>query len=245
MRGALDRPAADWRALWRHWETWVGVLLCALCAAAGGYASMVYFQHSPLPLLLGGAAGGYLYSRLLRLVRRRYEPPSQGSGGPLANAVDLYFRDDERGRLVVPEGPGSRYGYRVHSPQQEGLLRAYLSMRLWTQTAILVLGALAAWFAMDLRHRWNALQSPGDGARLVAIGVLAYFALLLAPILLFGRVSRQIEARYLAAADRVAVVPLLTSVRARRAMLLLLALGLGLLLAAVLLLGHIAAQRPP
>jgi len=244
MPGALERRAAGWRELARHWETWVGVMLCALCAAAGGYASIVYFQNSPLAFLLGGAAGGYLCSLMLRLVRQRYGPPPQGSGGLLANAVDLYFRDDERGRLVVPQGPASRYGYRVHSPEQEGLLRAYFSMRLWTQTAIMALGALAAWFAMDLRHRWNALQSPGDGSRLVAIAVLAYFALLLAPMLLFGRVSRQIEARYFPAAERVVVAPLLTSVRARRAMLLLLALGVGVLLAAVLLLARSTANRP-
>lgn len=236
MRGALDRPpAADWRALARHWETWVGVLLCALCAAAGGYASMVYFQHSPLPLLLGGAAGGYLYSLLLRLVRRRYGPPSQASGGPLANAVDLYFRDDERGRLMVPDGPRGRYGYRIWSPEQERLLRAYLSMRLWAQTAIIVLGLIGAWFAVDLRRRWNAMATPGDGALLVMCGVLAYFALLVLPILLLGRLSRQIEAQYFSAADRLMVAPLPTALTARRLMLALLALGMLTLAAGLLL----------
>src|SRR5579863_128407 len=204
MPAALDPRTPAWRELAQHWETWLGLLLCALCAGAGGYASAVYFQRSPLPLLLGGAAGGYIYSLVVRLVRRRYGLPAPQVGGPLATAVDLYFRDEEHGRLVVPEGLSSRYGYRVHSPEQENLLRAYLSMRLWTQTAILLLGVAGAWFAIDLRHRWNALENPGDGARLVAIAVLAYFALLVVPILLFSRVSRQIEARYFSAADRVA-----------------------------------------
>lgn len=232
MPAAIDRHAVSWRELARHWETWAGLLLCGLCAGAGGYASAVYFQRSPLPVLLGGALGGLIYSLAVRFVRRRYGPPL-GTNGPLANAVELYFRDEPGGRLMVPEGPRSRYGYRVRSPEQERLLRAYLSMRLWTQTAILVLGLVGAWFAIDLRNRWNAVENAGDGARLLAIVLLAYFALLVVPLLMFSRLSRRIEAEYFSALERVAVTPLPSALTARRTILALLAVGM--LLAAVLL----------
>lgn len=242
MPAALDRRAPAFRQLAQHWETWVGVLMCALCGAAGGYVSAVYFQRSPLPLLLGGALGGFLYSLMVRVVRRRYGLAPPELRGPLATAVGLYFRDDDGGRLMVPEGPRSRYGYRVHSPEQEGLLRAYVSMRLWTQTAIMLLGVVGFWFAVDLPRRWNALATHGDAARLVVIVMLAYFALLVAPVLLFERVSRQIEAKYFSAAERVAVTPLPTALAARRA--LLAALGLGLLVAALLLLAGLLLLAP-
>jgi hypothetical protein len=140
--------------------------------------------------------------------------------------VELYFRDEQSGRVMVPGGPRSNYGYRIHSPEQERLLRAYLSMRLWTQTTIIVLGMTGAWFAIDLRERWNALANGGDAVRLLAIVMLAYFALLVVPLLLLDRVSRHIEARYFSAADRVTVRPSPTALTAVRMMLAVLALGL-------------------
>lgn len=242
MPAAIDQRTPAFRELAHHWETWVGVLMCAVCGGAGGYASAVYFQRSPLPLLLGGAVGGFLYSLMVRLVRRRYGLPPPELRGALANAVELYFRDDGGARLMVPEGPKSRYGYRVHSPEQEGLLRAYVSMRLWTQTAIMLLGVIGFWFAVDLPRRWNALANHGDAARLVIIALLAYFALLVAPVLLFERVSRQIEAKYFAAAERVTVTPLPTALAARRALLAV--LGAGLLVAALLLLAGVLVLAP-
>lgn len=243
MPAALDRGAPAWRELAQHWETWVGVLLCGLCGATGGYVSIVYFQRSPIPVLLGGVLGGYLYSLMVRLVRTRYGSPSPGTSRPLANAVDLYFRDGEGGRLMVPDGPRGRYGYRIHSPEQERLLRAYLSMRLWAQTAIMLLGVIGAWFALDLPRRWNAMATPGDGALLVMCGVLVYFVLLVLPVLLLGRVSRQIEAQYFSAAERVTVAPLPNALTARRLMLALLALGVLTLAAGLLLALMIAGNH--
>jgi hypothetical protein len=228
---SLAQIRADRRALLQHWETWVGLLLCGLLAGAGGYLSAVYFHRSFLPLLIGGGIGGYVYYLVTRYVRSRYALTDPAKGG-IEATMDMFFREEPAGRVMVPEAHRSRFGYRVHSAEQERLMRAYLRMRLWAQTAVILLGVVAAWFAIDLRHRWNALENPGDGAQLLAIVALAYFILVVAPVLLLQRTTRKIDAEYFPAADRVAVTPLPV---ARTARVLLILIALGLLLAAALL----------
>jgi hypothetical protein len=67
-------PKRETSAALGHWETWVGVLALAICAAAGGYVSSVY--RSVVPVAVLGAIGGLLFGGITRYVRnRRQKPP--------------------------------------------------------------------------------------------------------------------------------------------------------------------------
>ena len=60
------------RQAWRHWETWLGALLCGLAAALGNWLGRD-FLHPQLGALIGGAIGGLLLSRMThRVIRRHY-----------------------------------------------------------------------------------------------------------------------------------------------------------------------------
>ena len=59
------------RLAWRHWETWVGALLCGLAAAAGSWLGRD-FLHPQLGALVGGGIGGLLLSRVKNHVVRRH-----------------------------------------------------------------------------------------------------------------------------------------------------------------------------
>ena len=63
------------RLAWRHWETWLGALLCGLAAVLGSWSGR-HFLHPQLGAAVGGAIGGLLLSRMTsRVIRRHYAEP--------------------------------------------------------------------------------------------------------------------------------------------------------------------------
>jgi hypothetical protein len=236
------------RELHRHWETWAGLVLLAACGGGGSYLGSVYFNHSWVPAALAGALGGYLFARTLRQVRAKYgirEPRSrlreviasynseltENPADRVEGILDVYFRDTSVGRVLVLDGPRSAHGYLVRSPEQERLMRAFLRMRFFAQGALLVLGLLSVWFAVDFVRRWNHASAYQDLVWLAATLVLAWAGLLLLPVMLLRRVSRQVEMNYLSQADRLAVAPVplkAAGIRWIVALIAGLALGAGL-----------------
>ena len=62
------------RLAYRHWETWAGLCLCAGCAGLGGWLGQAS-SHPSLGAAVGGALGGWLFSRsrIAKQVARRYD----------------------------------------------------------------------------------------------------------------------------------------------------------------------------
>jgi hypothetical protein len=199
---ALQKP------LFRHWETWVGVVLCGASAALGAYVGLMYFKRSVLPLLLGGGLGGYLYSRVTRYVARRYGLAwPEMAPRPFQRALEFYFRDAPQGRVFALDGPRSTHGYLLRSPEQERMIRSYVRLKLFAQYAVMVLGLIALYCIVDFRARWNAAETPRD---LILLGVLllaAFGTLLVLPLLWLQRLARGIETDALRSEDRIALTP--------------------------------------
>lgn len=73
---SAERNAA-WRRVYprtyRHWETWLGLLLCAGLTAAGSYIGKLIGTHYVYPAMLAGAAlGGLASSQATMYVICRY-----------------------------------------------------------------------------------------------------------------------------------------------------------------------------
>jgi hypothetical protein len=57
---------------YEHWETWVGLLLCGLCAGLGRYLGGKYFGQSNISAGVGGGIGALLFRGVTKYVDRRY-----------------------------------------------------------------------------------------------------------------------------------------------------------------------------
>jgi hypothetical protein len=72
-------PKEERNAVWRnhyklafrHWQTWVGALICGLCAAAGGFFG-VMLGSKYLGLAIGGGVGGFIFAQILITQVRPY-----------------------------------------------------------------------------------------------------------------------------------------------------------------------------
>ncbi|CAG9196349.1 conserved hypothetical protein [Burkholderia vietnamiensis] len=72
---ARDRRV-NWRRAyfrsWRHWQTWAGLLACALCAALGAGLS-ARAGHPVVGAVVGGAVGGFVFGQaVVRVARAHY-----------------------------------------------------------------------------------------------------------------------------------------------------------------------------
>ncbi|EHK62416.1 hypothetical protein [Halomonas sp. GFAJ-1] len=75
-RGKRWRKA--YKKSFRHWETWLGVICCGLCGAAGAWVGDV-FNLGLLGAGIGGAIGGLVFSQaILSVVLRRYRDILRG-----------------------------------------------------------------------------------------------------------------------------------------------------------------------
>lgn len=234
-RRSIAQVLALQKPLFRHWETWVAIVLCGASAAAGACIGMVCFNRSVVPVLLGGGLGGYLYSRVARYVARRYALASpEVAMGPFERALEFYFRDAPSGRVFVIDGPRSTHGYLLRSAEQERMIRSYLRLKLFAQYAVMALGLTATYCVVDFRTRWNQAATSLDLLVLGALLPAAFGSLLVLPLLWLQRVARRIETDALRAQDR---VELTREPMPRAAWLViasLLALGIALILAGTL-----------
>lgn len=60
------------KRVFRHWQTWVGLLVCGFCGGAGSFIGSNYFGHSSIGAGIGGGIGGLLFARVVKYVDRRY-----------------------------------------------------------------------------------------------------------------------------------------------------------------------------
>lgn len=61
-----------YRRIWRHWQTWAGLLACAMCAAVG--EGLGAFSAQPIVGgVIGGGVGGFVFGQTtVRVVRSHY-----------------------------------------------------------------------------------------------------------------------------------------------------------------------------
>lgn len=57
---------------YQHWETWLGLLVCGLCAGLGSYFGGEYVQHPSISTGIGGSIGALLFRAATKYVDRRY-----------------------------------------------------------------------------------------------------------------------------------------------------------------------------
>ncbi|NVI09372.1 hypothetical protein FSB64_38110 [Paraburkholderia sp. JPY454] len=71
---ARDRRAywrRAFRRTWRHWETWAGLLGCAICAGLGsGLGALA--DHTVVGALIGGGVGGFVFGQATVHVARSH-----------------------------------------------------------------------------------------------------------------------------------------------------------------------------
>jgi len=64
----IEERNAVWRShynlAFRHWQTWLGLLICGLCAVAGGFLG-VAIGSKYLGLAIGGGIGGFIFGQVL------------------------------------------------------------------------------------------------------------------------------------------------------------------------------------
>jgi len=63
-RGKRWRSA--YKLIFRHWQTWCGLLICGLCVGAG-----TSYYGTP-GLIISGGLGGFIYGNIAVYVARRY-----------------------------------------------------------------------------------------------------------------------------------------------------------------------------
>ena len=69
-RGVRWRRA--YRHSWRHWQTWAGLITCAVCAALGVRFG-VFAAHPIIGGLIGSSVGGFVFGQTtVRVVRFHY-----------------------------------------------------------------------------------------------------------------------------------------------------------------------------
>lgn len=62
---ARDRRACwrrAYRRTWRHWQTWAGLLACAICAGLGALLG-AFANQSVVGAMIGGGIGGFVFGQ--------------------------------------------------------------------------------------------------------------------------------------------------------------------------------------
>ena len=61
-----------YRRSWRHWQTWAGLLACAMCAAVGAGLG-AYTTHPIAGVVIGSGVGGFVFGQAaVRVARSHY-----------------------------------------------------------------------------------------------------------------------------------------------------------------------------
>lgn len=81
-----NQPASErrvnWRRAshrsWRHWQTWAGLLVCAICAGVGAGLG-AFAAHRIVGAIIGGGVGGFVFGQtIVRVARSHYRNILQG-----------------------------------------------------------------------------------------------------------------------------------------------------------------------
>jgi len=51
--------------VFRHWQSWLGLVACGICGAAGAHIGMLN-GHSVIGAAIGGGIGGYIFHLSIR-----------------------------------------------------------------------------------------------------------------------------------------------------------------------------------
>jgi hypothetical protein len=58
--------------IFRHWQTWFGLVGCGICAGLGSYFAALWWGSGLIGAAIGGGLGGFLYSQTVIYVVRHY-----------------------------------------------------------------------------------------------------------------------------------------------------------------------------
>ncbi len=149
-------------------------------------------------------------------------------------AIDTFFRDQAGGRVVILNIMGRRRGYRVASAAEEAKLRAFLTMFLFAQTSIQLLGLFATFGWLDLRGAWGRAVRWSDLLAPAAEILIAYGVFVILPLIFLWRAYRRALESFVALDDEVPLSAL--PLRGAARLWLAGALGLTILLGILILL---------
>ncbi|HSY44503.1 MAG TPA: hypothetical protein VK800_00490 [Steroidobacteraceae bacterium] len=152
--------------------------------------------------------------------------------GFIDRAINTSFRDHAGERVVILNVKGGSRGYRVASAAEEAKLRAFLSMFLFAQTSIQLLGLFATFGWLDLRVAWGRAVRWSDLLAPAAEILIAYGVFVVLPLIFLWRAYRRSLASFVALDDEVplSAVPLRGAARLWLAGALGLTILLGILI---------------